>query len=767
MSDPGVELELLELEAELLELDRARHTAHPHTHLARPRRLTDLERLELELDIAEGRAPTGATRPLTPEERAAGTMFADLVADVDGLTDRMTTRMLEARGQAAGELRTLLERAAAGDIPALGPGDRRGPAGFIADLMRALDDPAMSRGLAFGANINAELVPEMRVMLEQAAGEGYARALSEARAQGIPTEALAGVNLEVLEDHLDRSAIRLGTEPVRHARTLAAARFHDLPVFDLPPEESIDELAGAVDEGGEAAFRNAARPEAHKLNGLGRAQAAAALPEPERIYASELMDGSTCAPCSRVDGRQYPNLEAARLDYPEGRYLRCEGGERCRGTLVFVWPTEEPPTVDDTEPGDDGDEPDTPPAGPTPTPPAPAPSLEGGDWRDRLDRLRAQRPDTWAPITLEPWTTAGPRWGEEFARQQGRRPTFDEYRQAEAAHSAAALDTAATHERLIRQAGEVIDAEVQRRVAALGPVDRSGVHDLIRQQGEAEDAYRAARTRVKELERQLPPTPERRAWYETPEGKAWAQRRLEAANEANAAAIRIREIDPLRRELELELGDQAGRVAREVLGEVQAMGPGGARHTYASGSTKGKGTVPLEEALELMPRRWVEASVEHSRNELPLYVGHIERAHYRPMDVRRTKAKGAERIARLNVSGETKRAQVRAAAHEFGHRIEHMLPEVRRLEHVFYRRRTTQDDGTLERLRQIYAGNRQEVAREDKFVELYMGKDYGNRPDSYYELLSTGLEGVFTGRWDALETDADMRSFIFGLLTMV
>lgn len=58
------------------------------------------------------------------------------------------------------------------------------------------------------------------------------------------------------------------------------------------------------------------------------------------FYASELLDRATCSACADVDGTDYADLEAAANDYPAGGYVDCEGGDRCRGTLVAVMGTE-------------------------------------------------------------------------------------------------------------------------------------------------------------------------------------------------------------------------------------------------------------------------------------------------------------------------------------------------------------------------------------------------------------------------------------------
>lgn len=58
---------------------------------------------------------------------------------------------------------------------------------------------------------------------------------------------------------------------------------------------------------------------------------------PKEIYASELLDQNTCTACNAKDGAEYATLAAAEADYPLGGYLDCEGGLRCRGTLVAVY----------------------------------------------------------------------------------------------------------------------------------------------------------------------------------------------------------------------------------------------------------------------------------------------------------------------------------------------------------------------------------------------------------------------------------------------
>jgi len=61
------------------------------------------------------------------------------------------------------------------------------------------------------------------------------------------------------------------------------------------------------------------------------------------LYASEAMDRNTCGPCASVNGKWLGNTDdpqtPARVAevYPNGGYRFCEGGVRCRGTIVSIY----------------------------------------------------------------------------------------------------------------------------------------------------------------------------------------------------------------------------------------------------------------------------------------------------------------------------------------------------------------------------------------------------------------------------------------------
>lgn len=58
---------------------------------------------------------------------------------------------------------------------------------------------------------------------------------------------------------------------------------------------------------------------------------------PQTIYASEILDRNTCTQCNGIDGQEWPTLAEAEGSYPIGGYISCEGGLRCRGTLIAVY----------------------------------------------------------------------------------------------------------------------------------------------------------------------------------------------------------------------------------------------------------------------------------------------------------------------------------------------------------------------------------------------------------------------------------------------
>jgi hypothetical protein len=73
---------------------------------------------------------------------------------------------------------------------------------------------------------------------------------------------------------------------------------------------------------------------------MGRIAAMAAAPAAagDAAYvATEILDQNTCDPCQGEDGVEFGSLEEAEAAYVNGGFIDCEGGLRCRGTVMGVW----------------------------------------------------------------------------------------------------------------------------------------------------------------------------------------------------------------------------------------------------------------------------------------------------------------------------------------------------------------------------------------------------------------------------------------------
>jgi HK97 family phage portal protein len=149
----------------------------------------------------------------------------------------------------------------------------------------------------------------------------------EVKAAAPPKEAFrdrATVTVDLLADGLKISA---GREAARRAgpgadpdEVAGQVREHLEGLTDAEPAKQLGAaLTGAQNTG--------------RVETLRRAPSGA-------IYASEVLDTNTCAPCRAIHGRWICNTDdQAPLYklYPVGGYVDCLGRERCRGTFVGVW----------------------------------------------------------------------------------------------------------------------------------------------------------------------------------------------------------------------------------------------------------------------------------------------------------------------------------------------------------------------------------------------------------------------------------------------
>lgn len=226
--------------------------------------------------------------------------------------------------------------------------------------------------------------------------------------------------------------------------------------------------------------------------------------------------------------------------------------------------------------------------------------------------------------------------------------------------------------------------------------------------------------------------------------------------------------------LEKKMYGKRREIVKEVLSEVRPIGPKDTKDAqlWAKGS-KVEARKAVEKVREYLPTSWLEKS-----NAEELKAKASKRGYYMEATLKDYEARGytldqlkkwkkADLInGQISLSGVYREdgsgGMLRCAFHEMGHRMEDMVPGIKKLEKQFYDRRTAGED-----LRWLGHGyKRTEVTRFDQFLSPYMGKDYGNKETSFYELLSMGIESVFADSYN-LKTDADYANFIYGILAAI
>lgn len=278
-------------------------------------------------DIAAGLIPVWARRSLHPHELAARVSFAAIDRGEEAASSMIGRRLADDRRQFTGLLLADLSAQPSGRA--------------VVSRLVELEVAGLAQVPGAAQLLNATAA-DIAVALRQHAETAAALVAAEAEAQGFPmlgAFALDAAGGDQLEQLAHRLAVAPQVELVKALRDEAVR----LPT---PPDAGslVERLNAAAGQLSDAPLEQTARNAAAQADGLGR-QAAAAVNPPPQIYASELLDGNTCGPCSLVDGTSYDSLERARRDYPNGIYVDCEGRDRCRGTLVFVWASEAPPST--------------------------------------------------------------------------------------------------------------------------------------------------------------------------------------------------------------------------------------------------------------------------------------------------------------------------------------------------------------------------------------------------------------------------------------
>lgn len=312
-----------------------------HTHLA-----AAIEQAELEAaitarrhDLAQGLVPNGVHRALYRHELAARTSFAGIADDTVTIAAAIARQLAEDRGRFIDLVAADLAIHAAQATPTA-------PTTRVAERALDLAGPDGLTAIPGVDTLLAESARTYRGLLERGLQTAARRLAGEAEQQGVTI----GDTLKLdpaIEDQLALVARRLAEAPQADVARALAVQALVGPRDFVAPDELIRNLAGHAQQLADSVLRQYASDAAAQASGLGRqAAVASAQRTPVAVYASEILDQNTCGPCSLVDGKQYADLDTARVDYPNGIYVHCEGGSRCRGTLVVVWSDETPPSLD-------------------------------------------------------------------------------------------------------------------------------------------------------------------------------------------------------------------------------------------------------------------------------------------------------------------------------------------------------------------------------------------------------------------------------------
>lgn len=190
-------------------------------------------------------------------------------------------------------------------------------------------NPTALAGLAAPV-LGADVIGDHMMAAAETAVTG---ARAEAAAQGVQIELFNMAEIEPLvraraggvavlmsrslaETAARQALIRYGADVLDGTIVAAGVRTH---LEELSDTYLVDQLGGALTQ----------------AQNMGRA--AVMGQRPAKIYASELLDANTCGPCQSKDGHKYDTIDDAHKDYPTGGYSECQGGPRCRGTLVAVY----------------------------------------------------------------------------------------------------------------------------------------------------------------------------------------------------------------------------------------------------------------------------------------------------------------------------------------------------------------------------------------------------------------------------------------------
>jgi hypothetical protein len=199
----------------------------------------------------------------------------------------------------------------------------------------------LGRLAALTASLTVTDVDVIASRLLEIADYGVTTARQEATAQGA---SLPAPEMAVIRDALTVRARAVSTLLSTALSETAGRQAVQRTGGNLAPAEVATEVADHLRGLSNAYLEEQLGGALTQGMNTGRRTAMGGAPAGTRIVASALLDTNVCARCHADDGHEYDTLLAAETQFPVGGNKDCQGGLRCRCTLIAIYP-EATPTV--------------------------------------------------------------------------------------------------------------------------------------------------------------------------------------------------------------------------------------------------------------------------------------------------------------------------------------------------------------------------------------------------------------------------------------
>lgn len=174
----------------------------------------------------------------------------------------------------------------------------------------------------------------LRAILLDAAREGQRGAVAELASQGLDVAGLTDEALERLVTDQARAVAQMVADGVRMAASRRAVQVNTGRAPGEVAQEVATYLRGLKHQWPADQLRGSVQMATNSARLAVFAQVPASAIA--HFIATELLDANTCGPCAAIDGMEFEALTEANRFYGSGGYIDCEGGPRCRGSVVAV-----------------------------------------------------------------------------------------------------------------------------------------------------------------------------------------------------------------------------------------------------------------------------------------------------------------------------------------------------------------------------------------------------------------------------------------------